>query len=83
MKSKDIMLIAIVVIVSAVLSLFISQAIFGTPKNHQQEAEVVQPITAEFPKPDEKYFNGSAFDPTQQITIGQNANPDPFQNGGQ
>jgi hypothetical protein len=78
MKQKDIALIAIVVIISAVLSYFLSNALFAPPKNRQQEVEVVQPITADFPKPDSRYFNDKAFDPTQLITIGQNANPDPF-----
>lgn len=78
MKQKDIALIIIIVVFSAVISLFVSKAIFTSPKNRQQTAEVVQPITADFPKPDSKYFNSQAFDPTKVITIGQNANPNPF-----
>jgi hypothetical protein len=82
MKQKDIALIGIVVIVSAFISLFASKALIASPKNRQQQVEVVQPITADFPKPDEHYFNRQAFDPTKQITIGQNTNTDPF-NGSQ
>ena len=78
MKQKDIALIVIVVIISIFISLFASKAIFAPPKNRQQKVEVVQPITADFPKPDNHYFNPQAFDPTQTITIGGNANPDPF-----
>jgi hypothetical protein len=78
MKQKDIALIVIIVIISAILSLFISKAIFASPKNRQQQVEVVQPMSANLPKPDSRYFNSSAFDPTQLITIGQNSNPDPF-----
>lgn len=78
MKQKDIALIAIIVLFSAVISLLISKAIFAPPKNRQQQVEVVQPITADFPKPDSRYFNDQAFDPTQLITISQNANPNPF-----
>jgi hypothetical protein len=78
MKQKDLATILIVVFVSAVISLFVSKAIFASPKNRQQQVEVIQPITADFPKPDEHYFNSQAFDPTKQITIGQNSNPDPF-----
>ena len=78
MKQKDIALIIIIVFISAIISLFVSKAIFAPPKNRQQEVEVVQPITADFPKPDSRYFNKHAFDPTQLITIGQNANADPF-----
>jgi hypothetical protein len=78
MKQKDIALIIVIVFISAVISLFVSKAIFGSPKNRQQTAEVVQPITADFPKPDTRYFNDKAFDPTKVITIGENTNPNPF-----
>lgn len=78
MKQKDMALIAVIVFFSAIFSLLISNAIFGSPKNRQQQVEVVQPITAEFTKPDSRYFNDQSFDPTQLITIGQNANPNPF-----
>lgn len=82
MKQKDIVLIAGIIVFSAIVSLLISKVIFTSPKNRQQQVEVVQPITADFPKPDKQYFNSSAFDPTQLITIGQNANPNPFSSSG-
>jgi hypothetical protein len=78
MKQKDLALIVVVIIISAFISLFVSKAIFAPPKNRQQQVEVVQPITADFPKPDDHYFNSQAFDPTKLITIGQNTNSDPF-----
>ncbi len=71
-------MIMVIVFVSAVLSLFISKAIFAPPKNRQQQVEVVQPITSDFPQPDSHYFNSTAFDPTKLITIGQNNNSNPF-----
>lgn len=77
MKQQDIALVIMIVAIAGVLSFFVSKQLFS-PKNHQQQAEVVQPITADFSKPDERYFNNQAFDPTQTITIGQSANPDPF-----
>lgn len=78
MKQKDIALIVVIVAISAVVSLFASNLIFGGAKNKQQQATVVQPITADFPTPDTRYFNSNAFDPTQLITIGQNNNTNPF-----
>jgi hypothetical protein len=78
MKQKDLALIVFVVFMSAIFSLFLSKAIFAPPKNRQQKVEVVEPITADFPKPDERYFNNKSFDPTKLITIGNNSNPDPF-----
>lgn len=83
MKQKDIALIVIIVIISAFISLFASKAIFAPPKDRQQQVEVVQPITADFPKPDSHYFNSQSFDPTQTITIGGNVNPDPFSGASQ
>jgi hypothetical protein len=83
MKQKDIALILVIVFVSAVISLFVSKAIFTSPKNRQQQVDVVQPITTDFPRPDNHYFNSSAFDPTKLITIGQNANPNPFSGASQ
>lgn len=82
MKQKDLVLIGGIVVVSAIISLFVSKAIFVPPKNRQQEVEVVQPISASFSQPDSKYFNANAFDPTQPITVGQNANNDPFKGTG-
>lgn len=78
MKQQDIALVIMIVAIAGVLSFFVSNHLFASPKNRQQQVEVVQPITADFSKPDERYFNNQAFDPTQTITIGQNANPDPF-----
>lgn len=78
MKQKDIALIAIIVFVSAVLSFVISRILFAPPQNRQAKVEVVQPITADFPQPDSRYFNKNSIDPTKLITIGDNPNPSPF-----
>ena len=78
MKREDLGLIAIVVIFSAVISIVVSSKVIVSPKNRQQQVEVVQPITANFDQPDKHYFNENSFDPTKPITIGEQANPDPF-----
>jgi hypothetical protein len=78
MKQKDIALIIVIVFVSAVVSLFLSKIIFVTPKNRQAQVEIVQPITSNFPQPDNRYFNSNSFDPTQLINVGQNSNTNPF-----
>ncbi len=83
MKQKDIALIILIVFLSGVVSFFVSSRIFGTPASRQKQVEVVQPITTDFPQPDDKYFNNKAFDPTQPITIGQNANQNPFSSASQ
>lgn len=78
MKQKDIILIAIIIVFAAIASFIISGMIFNSPQKRQQQVEQVQVITAEFPQPDKRFFNETAFDPTRTIVIGQNANPDPF-----
>lgn len=78
MKQKDVALILIMVFISAIIAFVVSGRIFGSPKNKQQTAEVVESITPEFPAPSAKYFNGSSTNPTQLITIGGGTNPSPF-----
>jgi len=78
MKQKDIALIAVVAIVSAVLSIFISNALFGGPKNRQEKVEIVDAISTDFQKPSNKYFNSNAINPTRLIKIGDDPNPKPF-----
>jgi hypothetical protein len=83
MKQKDIALILVIIFISAIFSLLISKSIFVSPKSRKQTVEVVQAISADFPKPDKRFFNDQAFDPTKLITIGQNANTQPFSNNSQ
>ena len=80
MKQKDIALIIIVVFISGVFSLLLSNYLFASPKNRQEQVEVVEPISAEFkvPAKDDKYFNAQAIDPTLIIKIGDNNNQQPF-----
>lgn len=80
MKQKDLTLIIIVVFFSVIISLFVSKAIFASPKNRQQEVDIVQPISSAFPQPDNRYFNSTTYDPTQVITISPNNNTNPFAN---
>jgi hypothetical protein len=78
MKQKDIVLIVVIAFMSAVISLLLSNVVFAPPNNRQQPVEEVQPITADFPQPDSRFFNKQAIDPTRIITIDQNSNTDPF-----
>ncbi len=78
MKQKDVALILVMVFISAVAALLISQWVFSSPKNRKQSAEVVDTITSEFPAPPVKYFNADSVNPTQEITIGDSNNPNPF-----
>jgi hypothetical protein len=82
-KQQDIATILLVIGFSAVVSLFVSKAIFAPPKNRQQSIQQVQAITSDFPMPSAKYFNSQALDPTKPITVGQNVNNNPFNNNPQ
>lgn len=78
MKQKDIALIIVLVAISAVISFLLSGWLFATPEDRQQEVEKVDVITSDFEQPDNKYFNASSVNPTQNIKIGPGENPNPF-----
>lgn len=78
MKRKDILLIVVIVIISGAVSFFISNLLFKVPTAQETEVEVVQPITPDFVQADERYFNAQSVDPTQNISIGDDQNPTPF-----
>jgi len=80
MKQKDVALIIVIAFVSAVVSFIISDKIFVTPANRQQEVQVVDKISPTFHTPDTKYFNSNSIDPTQDNQIGNNNNQNPFSN---
>jgi hypothetical protein len=77
MKQKDVAVIIVIAAVSAIISLFVSKAVFSS-SSRQQQASVVQPITNDFPQPDSQYFNSNSFDPGKLITVTQNNNSNPF-----
>lgn len=78
MKQKDIALIAVAAIISAILSVLLANFLIAPKKNQNQQAEVVEAITADFPKPDSKYFNKDSNNPTKNIKIGDDTNAKPF-----
>lgn len=78
MKQKDIALVLVMAFIATIIALVASRWIFSSPKNRQQTAEVVDVITADFSQPPQKYFNADSVNPTQQIEIGANSNPNPF-----
>jgi mannitol-specific phosphotransferase system IIBC component len=79
-KQKDYLPILAAVIVSAVLSLIISNSFITSSKNRQSEVEVVPALNSEFNRPsvDDPYLNKDAVNPTQIIRIGENNNTNPF-----
>lgn len=78
MKQKDLALVLIAVIISGFLSFLLGRMLFVTPESRQMQAEVVDPITAGFESPNQRYFNQNSINPTQQIRIGDGNNVTPY-----
>jgi hypothetical protein len=83
MQKKDVPLIAIIVIISAVISSLLANVAFTSPKHRTETAPVVPVISNNFPdvQSDDQYkniFNPNALDPTQLIQIGTSQNSAPF-----
>jgi hypothetical protein len=83
MKQKDITLIVVIAVISAVVSFVASNKLFVTPSNRAQQVEVVDSIDSSFNTPSKKYFNNSSIDPTQNSTIGGDTNQNPFNSNGE
>jgi hypothetical protein len=83
MKQKDVALIVVIAFISAIVSFVVSNKIFVTPNNRQQQVEVVDNITADFKSPNKKYFNSTSIDPTQAAQIAAGNNQNPFNGSGQ
>jgi hypothetical protein len=77
-KQKDIALIVLIAGISAVVSFVVSNKLFVTPANRQQQVEVVDVIDPSFTTPNNKYFNSNSIDPTQNSQLGTNNNENPF-----
>lgn len=83
MKQKDVALIIVIAFISGIISFVVSNKLFVTPSNRQQQVEVVDPINSTFQPLDKKYFNSNSIDPTQQTQIGSDNNQNPFNGTGQ
>lgn len=77
MKSKDIGLILFVALVSAILSIILSNLIVPSA-DRSQAVETVEVITSDFQRPPSQYFNSESVNPTQEIRIGQDEGSNPF-----
>ena len=83
MKRNNRTLFIVVGTVAALLSLIISNHIFGSPAHHHLKAPTVETVSTAFPdiKNDSNYnafLNSKALDPTQPVQIGNTQNTAPF-----
>ena len=72
MKQKDVLLVAAIAIVAAVLSAVLSNLIFAPASKKTTAVEIVDAISSDFPLPDTRYFNENSINPTKVIVIGEN-----------
>lgn len=84
MKRQTLIIVILTAVISAILSIVISNTLFGNPKKNVIKVPVVQKINSIFPSPktDDDYkvfFNPGALNPTQLIQIGGSNNATPFQ----
>lgn len=78
MKSKDFSVIAVVAIVSGVISIFISGALFSTPDDRKESVEVAPAIQAGLELPSKEYYNELSVNPARDVEIGHDPNSNPF-----
>jgi hypothetical protein len=67
-----------VAIVSGVFSIILSNVFISTDSDKSQKAEVVDEISADFVRPDTRYFNEQSVNPAQIIQVDQDPNTDYF-----
>ena len=83
MKRKDIITLAMIAGVTAVLSFILTSLIFRIPVNHSLTVHTANSISATFPdiKNDSNYntiFNKGELDPAQPLQLGNTQNQTPF-----
>ena len=83
MKQKDVVVVLIIAVISAIASFVLSNTLFASPQHRQQQVEVVSAISPNFSTPDPKYFNASAVDLTQLVQIGDSTNSNLFNGSSQ
>ena len=78
MKRKDLAIIVGIAIISGIFSYVLSSYLFGGENSENLTVPKVEPISAEFPQPDERFYNPDSLNPTKTITIGDTENTQPF-----
>ena len=78
MKQKDLALIIVLAVISAIVSYFVSGMFITKPTDLKADVKVVDPISADIPEVDTRYFNSDSIDPTEVIKIGGQENQQPF-----
>jgi hypothetical protein len=83
MKRRDVVVIAAVAMIAGIVSIVVSQLLFGGNRVYNLKAPRVEAVSAQFNTPDKKYFNNLSINPTKIIQIGDTTNPDAIKNSTQ
>lgn len=88
MKRKDVITLAGVGLVAAVVSFVVAGMLFSTPAHRGTKVKIADPIITAFPdvKNDPAYnsfLNTNALNPAQPVQIGNTQNTQPFNSGSQ
>lgn len=78
MKKTDIVLLAIIVIVSLVAAYLIGQSVLSKVKQSDVQVEVTDSISSTITPPSPEIFNKEAINPAVPINIGDSNNQQPF-----
>ncbi len=73
MKKSDIAMLILIIGVSALLSYFVGNLIFGGSVSKPVDVETVPKVSSEVAKPSADIFNTNSINPTIPITIGNQA----------
>lgn len=83
MKQKDVALIILIIGISAGMAFAVSNFLFATPQNRQQNVAIVDKITSQFTSPSSQFFNIHSIDPAQLIEVQSSNNSNPFNGSAQ
>lgn len=75
MKKSDIAMIILIASVSVMIAYFAGNAILGNTRNDAVKVKTADPITATVDEPDPTIFNSKAINPTVEVIIGGNGQP--------
>lgn len=83
MKRKDLITIIFVAVLAGIISLMVSNMLFGSGSREKATAPAVEKIEPAFPdivndSAYNSFLNTRALDPTQPVQIGNNQNTAPF-----
>lgn len=76
--AKYVVPLLVVAGVMGAISYFLSNALFASEKSLTAQVQVVDAVSSEFDYIGKPYFTATSLNPTKDISITENNNPEPF-----